>query len=150
MSSALVIKNKFDGNDYRVSIVPVHKRASVPSPIVSFFPGGAFSENTGENILEPTSFDNIIFEAAIFPKKKFFKPLFSIELDDGYSKKMTEEEFTKFVHHIIANEKIADLMNGVLDVYNKYGFMAIEHDMWQLFFLSKMRIVFIFKDPYKN
>ena len=101
-------------------------------------------------MLEPTRFDNIIFEAAIFPKKNFFKPLFAIELDDGRSKKMTEEEFTKFVHHIIANEKIEDLMNGVLDTYSKYGFMASEHDMWQLFLLSKIRIGFIFKDPFKN
>ena len=95
--------------------------------------------------LKPMSFDNIIFEAAIFPKKKFFKPLFSIELDDGYSKKTTEEEFAKFIHHVIANEKIEDLMNGVLDIYEKYGFIATEHDMWQLFLLSKMRIVFIFR-----
>jgi hypothetical protein len=89
----------------------------------------------------------LFFEAAIFPKKKFFKPLFSIELDDGYNKKITGEEFTKFIHHIIENEKIADLMSGELDVYNKYGFMATGHDMWQLFFLSKMRIVFIFRNP---
>jgi hypothetical protein len=48
------------------------------------------------------------------------------------------------------NEKIEELMNGVLDIYKKYNFVAIEHDMWNLFLLCKMRIVFILKDVYKN
>ena len=146
MSSVSTLKNKFDGNNYRVSIVPVRKSASIPDPLRKTTP----KEYWHSMGLKPMSFDNIIFEATIFPKKKFFKPLFSIELDDGYSKKTTEEEFTKFTHHIIMNEKIEDLMNGVLDIYEKYGFAAAEHDMWQLFLLSKMRIVFIFKNPYKD
>jgi len=146
MGFVLILKNKFDGNDYRVSIVPVRKRASIPDPLRKAIPK-QYWRSMG---LKPICFDNIIFEAAIYPRKKFFKPLFSIELDDGYSKKTTEEEFTKFIHHIIANEKIEDLMNGVLEIYKKYGFVATEHDMWQLFLLRKIRIVFILKDPYKN
>jgi hypothetical protein len=120
MSSAPVIKNKFDGNDYRVSIIPARKRASIPNPLER-----ALSDMAGEKKivfkLARLYFDNIIFEAAIFPKKRIFKPLFIIALNDGYSKQMTEEEFTKFVHHIMANEKTEDLMNGVSDIYEKYG-----------------------------
>ena len=146
MSSVSTLKNKFDGNNYRVSIVPVRKRASIPDPLRKTIP----KEYWHSMGLKPMSFDNIIFEATIFPKKKYFKPLFSIELDDGYSEKTTEEEFTKFIHHIIMNEKVEDLMNGVLDIYEKYGFAAAEHDMWNLFLLSKIRIVFILKEIYKN
>ncbi|MGP8153274.1 MAG: hypothetical protein ACLQBQ_03895 [Smithella sp.] len=146
MSSVSTLKNKFDGNDYRVSIVPVRKRASIPDPLRKTIP----KEYWHSMGLKSMSFDNIIFEAAIFPKKNIFKPLFSIELDDGYSNKTTEDEFTKFIHHIIMNEKIEELMNGILDIYGKYNFVAIEHDIWNLFLLSKMRIVFILKDVYKN
>jgi hypothetical protein len=142
MSSALVIKNRFDGNEYRVSIIPVCKRVRFTNYLAEEIVAKAQQKEMGMGLM---SFDNLIFEAAIFPKKKFFKPLFSIELDDGYTNKMTESEFTEFVHNIIANEKIEDLMNGELDVYGKYGFMAMKHDMWQLFLLSKMRVVFIFK-----
>jgi hypothetical protein len=152
MSSAAFIKNKFDGNDYRVSIAPVRKRASIPNPLER-----AFSDLAGEKIpselrrsLGRLDFDNIILEAAIFPQKKFLKPLFIIALDDGYSEPMAEEEFAKFVYRIIANEKIEDLKNGENGIFKKYGFIASEHDMWQLFLLSKLRIVFITKNPCKN
>jgi len=145
MSSELIIKNKFDGNDYRISIAPVCKKVSVPNPLEQTFSG------IGSKLELPRfNFDNIILEAAIFSKKKTFKPLFVIALDDGYSEPMTEEAFAKIVHHIIANEKIDDLKNGENDIYKKHGFIATEHDMWQLFLLSKMRLVFIFKDPRKN
>ena len=129
-----IIKNNLDDNYYRVSIVPNRKRASVP-----------FSYDK-RSIGEPIKFDNIIFEAAIFPKKKCFKPLFIIELDDWHEKKMSEDEFAYFVNHIIENEKIDNLMRDVSDTYKKYGFLAIEHDMWQFFFLSKIRFIFIVKD----
>ena len=51
---------------------------------------------------------------------------------------MSEDEFTKFVHHLIANEKIEDLRNGENGIYKKYGFIATEHDMWQLLLLRKL------------
>jgi hypothetical protein len=101
----------------------------------------------GSNLLRPMRFDHIIFEAAIFSKDKFFKPTFSIELDDGYSKKMTGEEFAVLIQTVVENEKIDDLISGDLDVYKKYGFFSVARDMWQLFFLSNMRIIFIFKNP---
>lgn len=143
MNSASIINNKFNGNDYRVSIVPVHKRISIPGPLSGVADGIK---------LEPMEFDSIIFEAAIFVKKSFLKPFFVIELDD-YSKKTTAEEFAKFIHHIIANEKIDTLMNfgkGLDDAYHKYGFMAARHDIWSLFVLGRIRTIFIFKDSYRN
>jgi hypothetical protein len=146
MSSISILKNKFNGNDYKVSITPVQKRASIPDPLRKTI-SKEYWQSMG---LKQMNFDNIIFEAAIFPKKSILKPLFCIELNDVYSNKTTEEEFTKFIHHIIMNEKIEELMNGVLDIYKKYNFVAIEHDMWNLFLLCKMRIVFILKDVYKN
>ncbi len=166
--NSVIIKNKFDSNDYRISIIPVRKSASIPDSWAEFYPAGSnpVREDTGENVLKPRRFDSI-FEAAIFKKGGFWKPLFFIEygstidpvvenlknLTESMLKrkinlaedKITEEEFTKSIHHIIANENIDDAKNGVSDLYSKYGFVATKHDMWQLFFLSKTRIIFIDK-----
>jgi hypothetical protein len=168
MSSAAIINNKFDGNNYRVSIVPVRKRMSIPDLMAEFYPEGSSPvwEGTDESVLKPRKFD-AIFEAAVFKKGKIWKPFFVIEYGftiDSMTEslkdltevilrkkinlvkdKITEEEFGKFVHNIIANEKLDLVMNGKSDVYIQYGFMATKNDMWQLFYLGKMIFVFIEK-----
>jgi hypothetical protein len=47
----------------------------------------------------------------------------------------------------MANERIEELMIGKPDIYKKHNLYAMEHDLWQLFYLSKVRIVFLFRDP---
>jgi hypothetical protein len=140
MNSPVTLNNKFDDNDYIVSIASVRKRISIPDPLSECFPKGT--------ILESTRFDNIIFEAAIFRPPKKFKPFFTIELNE-YGTKITKEDFTKFIHHIIVNEEIDNLINSkkVFNTYKKYGYIARRHDMWQLFLLTKTIFIFIFKDP---
>lgn len=133
MSSSQVIKNRIDGEDYRVSIAPVHKSVSVQL-----------------NMGLSADFDDIVYEAAVFRKRNFFKPLFTIEFDDSHSKRISEAEFTKLIHHLISTEAIPTLMNGGTELFKKYGFLATEHDMWQLFVLSRLRMVFICKDPHKS
>jgi len=72
MSSISILKNKFNGNDYKVSITPVQKRASIPDPLRKTI-SKEYWQSMG---LKQMNFDNIIFEAAIFPKKSILKPLF--------------------------------------------------------------------------
>jgi hypothetical protein len=141
MDSSVTLNNKFDGKDYMVSIVSVHKRISIPDLLSECFPKGT--------ILESTRYGNITFEAAIFRSPKKFKPFFTIELNE-YGTKITKEDFTKFIHHIIVNEEIDNLIDSkkVFDTYKKYGYIARRHDMWHLFLLSKTIFIFIFKDPY--
>ena len=110
MSSAIVIKNKFDNKDYRISIIPVCKRVSIPNAFRRDPNPNEYVKVAGEINSEPTEFDNIIFEAAIFAKNSFYKPLFTIELD-GITNEDAGEKFKKFVCHVIVNEKIDDLMN---------------------------------------
>lgn len=152
MGFSSIVKNKFDNNDYRVSIVPVHKRVSIPNAFKRGANQNEFVNMMGAIDSEPERFDNIIFEAAIFSKKNFYKPLFIIELD-GIQKDDTEEKFKKLISHIVTNERIEDLRNfqdELSSVYRKYGFVAIRWDMWQLLFLSKIRVIFIFEVPYKG
>ena len=78
--SSVFIRNKFDGNDYRVSVVPVCKRASVPNPLERELAHLAGGKSAGFK-LQRFNFDHIILEAAIFPGKKLFKPLFIIALE---------------------------------------------------------------------
>jgi hypothetical protein len=146
MRSETFIRNKFDGNEYRVSIAKVRKRISLPNPLERAFPelAGGKIQALG---LGAMNLNNIILEAAIFPKNGRYKPQFLIALDDGYSEPTTKEEFTKFVLELMANERLEELMNGKPEIYKRHNLYARGHDLWQLIFLSKVRIVFPFRDP---
>ena len=144
MSSLLVAKNKFDGNEYRISALPVHKHIDVP---VEF--EGEFSKKMARGMgIKSLQFNNIIFEAYVFTKRAQVKPSFTIEFDEKYGGNTTEGEFAKLIQEIIANEKIEDVMNfkndfDVENVYKKYGLKATKTDIWAIVFLSKMRTIFV-------
>ncbi len=149
MSSGTVIKNKFDNKEYFVSIIPVQKQIQIEESKIRTLSNQKSLEKIKKDDLGLIEFNNIIFEAAIFlsPIINPLKPktLFSIELNDENIKKMSEDEFTKFVNNIIENEKIDDLINKDLDLYKKHGFLTIRHTMWQLLTSSEIKFIFISK-----
>ena len=130
-------RNMFNGKSYGISIVPVHKSVSIPNP----------NPRIGGEFMMP--FNNIYLEAAIFNEGGFFKPFLLIELNHVCGERITEDDFRKFIFHIMANEQIDDPVNfeGMCDIFSKYGFFAQSHEIWQLFYLRKIKMIFIFKDP---
>lgn len=139
MRNSFSVKNENDQIIYIVSIVHVQKRFTTP-PI---------SKEVNFGII---NYDNIIFEAAIYKKKASFKPFFIIELDDTARKGISEHEFTSLIKNVITKEKIENLIDEKKcdEIFEKYGFLSNFQYIWSLFVFSKIKVIFLMKDPYKD
>jgi hypothetical protein len=156
MANHQAVKNVHDGKTYSISIVSTKKRITIP-PLPEH-----------RNLIPPTIF-NLLFEAAIYVHnpKVTSRPLLVIHVDDGYgppkddmgklllslannaSKKqhprMSEDEFTKLVLALAANETITNLYENKTSVYEKYGYVSLEHDIWSIWFWKKIRHIFLLR-----
>lgn len=147
-----IVKNVHDGKTYSISIIPTKKQMAIPSA------------PEYRHLLPPTVF-NLIFEAAIYAKrpKVFSKPLLVIHVDDGYGApkdamsslanigakiqhpRMSEEDFTKLILALVADEIIPNLFNNETSVYKKYGYTSLEYDIWSIWFWQKIRHIFLLR-----
>jgi len=138
-----LIKNIIDSREYFVSVVPVQKSISIPVPAFGGIPLGNLD------------FKNIVLEAAIyeqetikkFPLNPMPKPVMTVFMDRmGYSKVVTQDIFQSQINDFIKNVDVtsdADIEAKLSDM----GYIASIHEIWNLFFLSRLKHVFIFENP---
>ncbi|HUC01886.1 MAG TPA: hypothetical protein VMA75_03195 [Candidatus Paceibacterota bacterium] len=144
----VIVKNKFDGIDYRITVLPTERETSLP---LEFYLKSEeleeFSELADDLMLE---FKNLTFEAALFKSAHDIKPLFAFEYDEIYGHKTAEREFDNLMMNIVSNEKIEDLMdfknNTIVTPYTKYGLRAIKIDLPVPLYLGTLRTIFLTKN----
>jgi|SRR5664279_3775094 hypothetical protein len=134
--------NKFNGQTYIASIIPTRNRIQIPIKI-------------GGIPIEPLRFDNLIFQAAVYPKQKihswrlaFTPPTLVINLN-CLPDRISENEFAALASKLLMTERISDLYaEGIYrDVYKGYGFESVRHDIRPLLRFKKVKHIFIFQTP---
>src|ERR1035441_93334 len=98
--------NRFDGQIYVASIISTRTHILAPIKI-------------GEIPVEPLRFEHLIFQAAVYPKKRihswklaFTLPTLVIHLD-CLPERTSENEFAEFVCKLLANEHIDGLFRRI-------------------------------------
>jgi len=127
MASYKTVKNSIDNKDYFISIIPTNKRVVTSSSKPPY---------------------DLSFEAAIFagrPKisRIFRKPILVIQ--KLFDEVVTESKFTQFIYSLVSNENMVDLQKGSYSIYEKYGYVAVPHDFYYIFWFSKIRHIIILK-----
>lgn len=135
MENRKLIKNKSSNEDFFVSVVPVKKEISIPMKL-------------DELQLPDTEFSNIIFEAAIYKNNEIKsptpKPFLIVNLDDGLSKPETQEVFEQNIFNLVENSNLNN-NDSVMNELRVMGYESLIHNIWNLFFLSNIKHVFIFR-----
>ncbi len=132
MSNYQGIRNKIDGKEYFVSIIATHQRVTTTISRPPF----------------ELSFEAAIFEGRPKVSKLLRKPVFIIQ--KVFDEVISELDFTKLIHSLVANENVANLVEGDYNVYSNYGYVAILHDFLYLLRFSKIRHIFLLKKPEEN
>ena len=132
--------NLSTGQTYLISIIPIRKRIVIPMDLFGV-------------PIDPLRFDHLVFQAAVYRKRRvhplllgFTVPTFVINLDDPTGR-ISESGLSELVGRLLANERIEDIYSeeDCNDIFKKYGFYAVRHDIRTLLLLfKKVRHIFVF------
>lgn len=144
----VTLTNKMDGQSYFVSIIPVSKQIQIPLKLSG-------NLGTGDMSLDNIEFNDITMQAAIYSTavfrkniigSLFSKPLLIINLDDGL-RQIAIDDFKAFVTMLLTEERLKDLSSDLNSrkIFEKHGYMVASYDIWSIFYLSKVKDMFVFR-----
>ena len=142
MKYSSIVVNSFNKTPYMVSTIYSPKQAILRSD----FLGSLSTDTYFESAVFQVSRTKIglldIFKMIIGGPQLVFNSM-AYSLED--TKEGGEKEFHKLVCTMIENEKIEDLVKETDTVFDKYGYLDHQQNIWSLWQLRKIKHIFLQK-----